>query len=109
MCIDKGTKKKYKHIITKAIVGYKVFDVNRFDKELTFWFRQNNGSMFVPRKKWIKASYGTGFHVFKNRKNAISWWGSRNCTVRKIKAREVTHYGKQCSFTVFLAQEIYVP
>jgi len=116
MCLDAGTKKKYKRPIRREIIGYKIFlkirdrISDRFQGRLEFYFYKNQDSDSVLKRRWIKASRAPGFHVFKKRQDALRWSnGNKNVTVRKIKARNITHRGEQCGFDAYIAKEIYVP
>lgn len=100
--------------------GYKVFKVHNEGK-LTFAFVGDD----APRRQWLKADGGGGFHIYTEQKKAeenVRWYehlyrdghgGAPIYKVFKIEYRQATQQGTgDGGFTenaqVVVAQEIYI-
>ena len=105
MCLDKVTDRELTRE-QKFGVGYKVF--RNDNNKLTSLFMRGVGKNIkqVPINRWIherafnpygtnvKLSYPSGFHIFKNRNDAISYYHlSGPIIIKKIKYRNAHTLG----------------
>lgn len=99
-------------------VGYKVFNWSK--RKHHFEFCKLNGRSTVLKDRWLIANdgfrittiedrqtYSRGFHIFKFKKDGISYKGPEQ-RILKVRYRFPICEGRQGSHEIIVAKEIYV-
>lgn len=112
MCLSKITNRHKKD----EGIGYKVF----YKSHGKLYSELQNTNIASPINKWVKSTpkaiatsmgehYIAGFHIFRTRKNASSWFlCGMEYELRRVEYRKIIVSGKQSELSVIVAKEIKI-